>query len=182
MHFHLILIPIVLSLVVSGCATTEKVPEPRKSARASEPVPRPKLRLVGLPADQSNDRSMTTLSTYKVSRSIGMYYKLDLQKDNILAPTMSEVMRLYEDRVRDCYLSRLEEMPGLRGKVALSFVLSRASGSMRKIVQIGGNLTDRPLLSCVAKQLAAMPFNPPRVVQGRLLYSFSADETVASTP
>ena len=167
-----------------GCASVEKSAETRKSARTvdtTKDVPRPKLRLVNMSERTVPDR-MTDLATYKVMRRVSMYYKLDLLKDNALSPAMAEVMRIGDDAVRGCYLERLEQSPQLKGQVALSFVLSKSSGTMRRIARIGGSLTDKPLVACIGRELGRLPFNPPRPVRGKLLYSFGVDETVAQAP
>ena len=165
-----------------GCATTTPAPESRKSTRQAEAqIPRPKLRLVNMSERSVPDR-MTELASYKVMRRVSMFYKLDLFKDNSLSPAMAEVMKVGEDAVRGCYVTRLDYAPELKGQIALSFVLSKTSGTMRQIARVGGNLTDKALVQCIGRALARLPFNPPRPVRGRVLYSFNFDESVAKAP
>jgi len=129
-----------------------------------------------------SDSGQTTLATYRVVRRIGMYYKLDLSKDNRHAPQAAAVMRQSEEHFRDCYVERLEDQPHLRGQFALSFEISRRTGGMHHIAWIGGDLKDKQLVHCVMERLGHLTFYPPHDLRGQLLYTFWAEETVASAP
>ena len=129
-----------------------------------------------------SDTGQTTLAAYRVVRRIGMYYKLDLMKDNLHAPSTAAVMRRSEARFRDCYIERLEDQPHLHGQFALSFELSKQTGGMHHIAWIGGDLKDKQLVRCVMHHLGNLTFYPPHDMQGQLLYTFWADESIASAP
>lgn len=172
----LIFLTALLTLQLA-CATTKRDGEEgRRQARTTlDPsVPRPRVRLAVFEDDKS-----TTLATYRVLRQVSMYYKLDLSKDNSLTAAMADIMRTNEERVRECYVARLEEMPNLKGQMALNIILSKAAGGIRRVAQVGGTLTDRPLLSCISRELGKLPLNPPKSLRGRLVYSFDVVETVA---
>lgn len=107
-----------------------------------------------------------------VERQIGMFYKLDLAQDNRHAQSMVQVMRYFDDRLRSCYTDRLEEQPDLQGLLIVRFKLSKDTGMMRKIKRAGGNLSDTKVFRCLKRQLARMPFDPPRDLDGTLYYRF----------
>ena len=107
-----------------------------------------------------------------VERQIGMFYKLDLAKDNDQARSMVEIMRLFDERLRTCYTDRLEDQPDLSGLLIVRFKLQKNTSNMRKIKRAGGDLSDREMFRCVKRQLASMPFDPPRDIQGTLYYRF----------
>lgn len=112
------------------------------------------------------------LATVRPVRQIAMFYKLDLARDNALSKSMAGVMRQNEHRIRGCYVERLEARPKLRGRLDLRFHVSKSTGTMQWIARAGGNLSDPRLLRCVKQQLALLPFNPPRDLQGTLQYTF----------
>lgn len=172
----LLILVTLLALQTLSCATTKRDEEPRRarSAAVDPSIPRPKVRLSVV-----EDNKMTTLATYRVLRQVSMFYKLDLLKDNVLTAAMADIMRTNDEKIRECYVSRLEEAPTLKGQIALSFLVSKASGGIRRVSQVGGTLTDRPLLGCISRELAKLSLNPPKSLRGRLVYSFDVVETVA---
>lgn len=131
--------------------------------------------------DNSASRSSATvktrqtasiIGTEKIERQIGMFYKLDLAKDNEHGPAMVEVMKFFDDGLRSCYTDRLEARPDLQGSLILRFKVSKDTGTMRKIKRSGGNINDKRMYQCLKKQLAIMPFDPPRDIRGTLYYRF----------
>jgi hypothetical protein len=129
-------------------------------------------RAVRLATTHPADDQLHVLATVRPVRQIAMFYKLDLARDNALSKTMAGVMRENEHRIRGCYVERLEARPKLRGRLDLRFQVSKATGTMQWIARAGGNLSDPRLLRCVKQQLALLPFNPPRDLQGTLQYTF----------
>jgi hypothetical protein len=141
-------------------------------------------RVVRLATSHQTDDQLHVLATVRPVRQIAMFYKLDLARDNALSKTMAGVMRENEHRIRGCYVERLEARPRLRGRLDLRFQVSKATGTMQWIARAGGNLSDPRLLRCVKQQLALLPFNPPRDLQGTLQYTFGvvgASQGVKST-
>ena len=168
---------LLLVVIAVGCATPQRSAKTRDSSHQPRDasVPRPELRLV----DASPGSRLTTLATYKVNRNVGMYYKLDLGKENRYANAMATLLRQQEEKFRACYLTRLDQTPELRGLIAFSFVVTKAGGNMDHIKRVGGSLDDPRLSACLSRELAKVPLNPPRNIRGKLLYSFDVVETVA---
>lgn len=117
--------------------------------------------------------SSTIIGAEKLERQIGMVYKLDLAKDNNHGPAMVEVMKYFDESLRTCYVDRLEENPSLKGSLIIRFKVSKNTGTMQKIKRLGGNITDKTMYKCLKKQLAIMPFDPPRDLRGTLYYRFA---------
>jgi hypothetical protein len=174
-----LLLTLISITLTQACATAERQPASTTDmpvVRTRDSIPRPELRLADtLPRPPR----LTTIATYKVNRQVSVFYKLDLAKDNRYAQAMATLLRQQEDKIRACYMQRLDATPQLKGQIAFSFVVSKTGGSMDRIKRIGGSLDDPRLNACLSRELAKVPLNPPRDMRGKLLYQFNVVESVA---
>lgn len=116
------------------------------------------------------DGEMRTTVTF--TRQISMFFKLDLMRHNVHAPSIAQVLQVYDAPFRLCYTDRLEVNDALKGDVTFTFLLSKSTGTMAKIKQTGGSLNDPKLAQCLYYELAQIQFPVPENMIGELTYIY----------
>jgi len=107
-------------------------------------------------------------------RNISMRWTIDLLRDRGLVGKINDVILAQDPYLRKCYTDRLEESSGLRGKIVYGFVLNKASGTFKKVRNIGGTINDHQLVNCVQDVLLQMQFAVPKTLLGKLIFEFAA--------
>lgn len=110
--------------------------------------------------------------TMQSTRQIAMFYKLNLFKHNQYAQDVSDVLNVYDAKLRTCYTDRLDFNENLRGNITFRFILSRETGTMRKISFAKGTLNDPKMIECLILELAQIQFPPKETMIGELTYTF----------
>jgi len=166
-----ILILFATTLMACGCTTNFPLeePEPLEEYDRQREARRPMLRGEGHPRD-------ATLATLTLRRQISMYYQIHLNQEFTFARTMASVFEINDSKIRSCYSTRLDSAPSLRGDVAFRFSLQAGLGGLGNITKVGGAITDRPLLTCLHRQLSELAFRSPRALQGVIVYEFDYRE------
>lgn len=112
----------------------------------------------------------------KFTRNIVMFFKLDLFKQNFMAKDVAAVLSTVDPAVRQCYIDRLDEINGennvLKGTVALKILLSKATGTMKKIKVGESTLNDPKLIRCMTLELGKLSFPLKENAIGELTYTF----------
>lgn len=163
------LVPVAVLLgSLAGCITSRK-------DQMSRPLER------SVPESPDLKAPSTLLASYRTIRQVSMFYRLDLRKDNGHSPKVAAAIRLHDSQVRDCYATRLDSTPQLRGNVELTFALSKSAQAFRDINRVGGTMTDKSLVGCLKQRIAEIPVNPPHDIYGSLDFNFSyKDDRVQS--
>lgn len=125
-----------------------------------------------------SEASVTPLAKRQISRQIGVFYRLDLKRHNMHAPTIAAALRSSDDSVRSCYIDRLEVQPRLSGRMVFSFRLSETRSHMDQISHLSGSMRDTKLAACIRDKLANLNFRVPGEMRGTLTYQFSVRETI----
>jgi Ca-activated chloride channel family protein len=73
---------------------------------------------------------------------------------------VTSTLRLHTVVLQQCYQSRLDLQPGLRGSIILSFVVD-PSGAVSQARIVGSTLGDEALNLCVVRSLASLRFSSP---------------------
>lgn len=113
------------------------------------------------------------LATIKFTRQIEMYYALNLFKHNYRAQGIADVLKVYEPNVRKCYTDRLEYNDKLAGTLKYKFILSKQTGTMAKLKNVGGTAaSDTKMVTCVFYELGHIQFPVSETMIGELTYTF----------
>jgi hypothetical protein len=155
---------------ISAMATPQFLPNQQIQRAKFEPTPDGKV----------------VVATLRSSRTISMFYRLDLRRDNVHAREMARILDGRQSQLRECYTDRLDRAPALRGQLVFAFELSKAKRSMLNIKRTGGSLDDKQLADCLRKELEGLAFKLPNDMRGTLAYDFDAIVTggpfMASNP
>ncbi len=151
-------------LYLSGCETLYKIDRGRPPNYLPPPARPRDPQIVNPLAEEIAD--------YKVSRRIAMYYRIDLKKHNYFSSKVAQSLKAYDEPVRQCYTSRIDANPNLRGKVTFVFAMSKQTGAIDKIAKESGDLQDPTVINCLKQQMAKIPFKPPQDMLGRIQYNF----------
>jgi hypothetical protein len=111
-------------------------------------------------------------ATVTFTRQIAMFFKLDLMKHNQHAKAIANVLSVYDPPLRKCYSDRLEESDNLRGDVQFTFLLAKRTGTMAKLKNTGGSLSDPKLAACLYGELAQIQFPVPENMVGVVTFTF----------
>lgn len=123
-------------------------------------------------ADDGYGGSKQIRATMTYTRQIAMFYALNLFRHNYLAQQVSQVLVVYDPNLRRCYTDRLEYNEALKGDVKFTFLLSKSTGTMTRIKQSGGTMTDPKLIRCMYLELGAIQFPVSENIVGEVTYSF----------
>jgi hypothetical protein len=69
---------------------------------------------------------------------------------------------LESDEVQACYSQSLKSIPGLKGKMVVSFDVDE-TGKAKNFKRVSGNILNQDIYSCVSKALEAAEFPPAAV-------------------
>jgi TonB family protein len=70
---------------------------------------------------------------------------------------INDVIELHFPAIRDCYESRLEERPGLAGRVVLNITLN-ADGETSSVRVASSTLEDSPMEACLVAALESLRY------------------------
>jgi len=158
------------SFVLLSCSTLYEI-DRGSAPRYLPPPAKPRAEVI-VPTPLGED-----IASYKVSRRIAMFYKVDLKRHNYYSPAVAQRLQAYEQVVRQCYTDRLDSVPNLKGQVTFIFSMSKATGTIDKIAREGGSLKDQAVVQCVKQRIAKINFNPPRDMLGRIQFSFAYEDS-----
>lgn len=108
------------------------------------------------------------------SRSVSMVYKMDLRQFARYNRSVLPVLQGHDARLRSCYTDRLEENDRLGGTVSFRFILTKRTGTVRKLTYTGGTIKDGKMIKCLYYELAQLHFPVRAPVDGRLTFQFRA--------
>lgn len=120
--------------------------------------------------DFGNRRELRATAAY--TRQIAMFYQLNLFKHNHRAKEIANILGVSDNSVRTCYTDRLDTNEGLRGNVTLKFIMSKSTGTMRKLTHVGGTANDPGLIRCMVLVLSQISFPVAESMLGELTYTF----------
>ncbi len=111
-------------------------------------------------------------ATFRSSRQIAMFYRLNLFKHNRYAKQIISVLDVNDAAMRRCYLDLLELQENAKGRVKFSVLLSRKTGTMQKIKLRGGNIRQPKFIECLYYELSHLSFPVKESMIGELEYTF----------
>lgn len=128
--------------------------------------------LEGSKDDHAGKNEARAVVTY--TRTISMFYALNLFRHNYLAQSISQVLVVHDPDLRRCYTDRLEYDESLRGDVKFTFLLSKTTGTMTKLKQSGGSILDPKLIRCMYLELGQIQFPVRDNMVGEVTYTYGA--------
>lgn len=110
----------------------------------------------------------------RMTRQIGMFFKLDLFRYNAYAREVAAVLSAIDPNLRQCYIRALEQTPSAKGTMVFGFLLSRENGRMKKVNRTGGTLTDPTMIECLVQELSITQFPAKETMVGELTFTFES--------
>jgi hypothetical protein len=109
---------------------------------------------------------------FRTTRTIGMFYKLNLFRQNTFAPAMIRVLETHEADIRTCYTDYLERNPKVRGSLNYAFVYSGTTRSIRSLKIKNSDLQDGRFLECMMYKVMGLSFPVDKSLIGELSFTF----------
>ncbi len=106
------------------------------------------------------------------TQTIGMFYKLNLFKQNAYAEGMSQIIQANDPDIRSCYTDYIERVPDSQGQVAYTFVYSSVTKSIKSLKVKQTDFRDGRFLECLNLKLMGLDFNIGSSLIGELTFSF----------
>lgn len=106
-------------------------------------------------------------------REVAMYYQIKLPVHRSYVAVILDILKSYEEQLRQCYIDQLDQGLTQQGKVHFTIAISKRDGSMRRVKAGKGGLRDAQTISCLREQLLEMEFPVDKSLIGRLSFTFS---------
>lgn len=106
------------------------------------------------------------------SRTIGMFYQLNLFRQNVHAPAMSQVFQANDPDIRSCYLELLDRQPEVQGKLDFTFVYSSQTKSIKSLKVKQTDIKENKFLECMKLKIMGLDFAIQSSLIGELSFSF----------
>lgn len=104
------------------------------------------------------------------------------QSTGMVGPeVIRRVVRQERDKFVACYRAGLRKDPTLNGRVTVHFVIAK-NGATRSITLAGGDLTEKSVTQCVARELATLKFPPPDHGELTVTFPFSFSQADLQPP
>lgn len=110
------------------------------------------------------------------TRTIGMFYSLNLFRQNAHAPAMVQVIQANDPDIRSCYTDLLERTPDVQGKLTYTFIYSSQSHSIKSLKVKQSDLRDGKFMECMMYKLMGLSFVINQSLIGELGFSFQLGE------
>ena len=118
----------------------------------------------------------------KVSGEIGYFFRLNLFKNNDIAPIAAAKLSKDSNEVKLCYTDLLKRFPEGKGKIGFKLVYSRKAKVARKVVVGESDFEDRRFTNCLKTVIKNVKFNLKRSAVGQINMIFSnkpSDDTIS---
>ncbi len=111
-------------------------------------------------------------SESKANREIGMFFRLNLFKNNAMAPMVAAAIASVDSQIRDCYGDALQRLGDIRGDAKFKFALAKQAGPFKKISIGTGSIGDQQFHECMLVALQQLKFPEIKAMLGELVYYF----------
>ncbi len=106
------------------------------------------------------------------TRTIGMFYKLNLFRQNQYAPTVIGVIQTNDPDLRSCYTDYLDRGSGAQGTISYTMLLSHSTHSIKSLKVKQAEIKDERFLECLYYKLMALSFPIKESMIGELSLIF----------
>jgi hypothetical protein len=114
----------------------------------------------------------TNQSETRTNREVGMFFRLNLFKNNAMAPMVAATIASTDSQIRDCYGEALQRVGDFRGDVKFKFALAKQAGPFKKISIGSGSIGDQQFHECMLLALQQLKFSEIKAMLGELVYHF----------
>ncbi len=111
-------------------------------------------------------------AAYRFSRSIAMYYKLNLFRQNQFAPLVIGVIQSNDADIRSCYTDFLDRGTVEQGLVNYTMLLSNQTHSIKTLKVKQTDIKDERFMECLYYKLMALSFPVKESMIGELTLTF----------
>ncbi len=108
----------------------------------------------------------------RTTRTIGMFYKLNLFRQNQHAKTVMDVIQANDPDIRSCYTDAIERGLEQQGQMNFTILLSHQTHSIRSMKLKLAEIKDEKFLECLYYKLMALSFPVPESMIGELGFQF----------
>ncbi|WP_141733710.1 hypothetical protein [Oligoflexus tunisiensis] len=111
-------------------------------------------------------------AVFRSTRTIGMFYKLNLFRQNHHAPKVIGVLQSNDPDIRTCYTDFLERTAPAQGTITYTMLLSHQTHSIRSLKVKQSQIKDDRFLECLYYKLMALSFPIKESMIGELSLIF----------
>lgn len=111
-------------------------------------------------------------AVFSTSRTIGMFYKLNLFRQNQYAPTVLGVIQSNDPDLRTCYTDLLDRVKSAQGTLTYTMLLSHQTQSAKTLKVKHSDIQDERFLECLYYKLMALSFPVKESMIGELSLIF----------
>jgi hypothetical protein len=111
-------------------------------------------------------------AVFRSTRTIGMFYKLNLFRHNNHAPQVIGVLQSNDPDIRTCYTDFLERAEPAQGTITYTMLLSHQTHSIRSLKVKQSQIKDDRFLECLYYKLMALSFPIKESMIGELSLIF----------
>ena len=134
---------------------------------------REELSLVQIPVTKQNE----IRAVFSSKRVIGMYYKINLFRQNQYATAVMEVVQSNDLDLRSCYTDFLDRGSKGQGTLTYTMLMSHQNRSIRTLKVKQSDFRDDKFLECLNLKLRALSFPISESVIGELTLIFQMSES-----
>ena len=111
-------------------------------------------------------------ASFTHTRQIGMYYQINLGRNNRFAKTILKAIQNQEITFRTCFMDALEINPDLQRQSKIFLPVAKANGAIDKVKHQGGSIKNKKMVQCLYYNLGAMQFPLSRNIGGSITFIF----------
>lgn len=123
---------------------------------------------------RSAERAGEIRAVMRSTRTISLFYKIDLFRQNHYAQDVMEVIQTHDADLRTCYSELLDRRAGERGELSFQIILSHNTHSIKTIKIKKADIREERFLECLYYKLMALSFPVSESVLGELTFTFQS--------
>jgi hypothetical protein len=110
------------------------------------------------------------------TRTIGMFFRLNMFKNNSHAPQIAAMIASIDQKIRKCYADALDRNPESRGEVVYRFAISKETKNFKKLSVSKSAISDEEMQNCIATHLTELQLPALKSMIGELIFNFEYSE------